>query len=52
MKNNAYFSFNRPKDFITVFGPHVISEFPHVKPKIAPSVNCKPNIVISRRPSY
>jgi hypothetical protein len=46
MKNHANFSFQRPKDFITVFGPHVISEFPHLKLKVSPSVRQK--IVISR----
>lgn len=49
MKNNAYFSFQRPKDFLTVFGPHVIQEFPYIKSKIAPCVNAKPtNIVLQR----
>ena len=48
MKNNAYFSLNRPKDFISVFGPHVLQEFPHVKPKAAQGVPAKPKIVIQR----
>lgn len=49
MKNHASFSYARPKDFITVFGPHVMLEFPHIKAKIAPDVNCKPtNIVLQR----
>ena len=51
MKNYAYFSLSKPKDFITVFGPHVMSEFPHVKPKTATSVNVRPKIVLSRVPS-
>jgi hypothetical protein len=48
MKNNAYFSFQRPKDFITIFGKDVMQLFPHVMPKTATSVNCKPKIVIQR----
>jgi hypothetical protein len=35
MKNNAYLSMHKPKDFITVFGPHVLSEFPNALPKTA-----------------
>jgi hypothetical protein len=46
MKNYAYFSFQRPKDFITVFGRDVKEKFPHVMPKTATSVNVKPKIVI------
>ncbi len=35
MKNNAYLSMNKPKDFLTVFGPHVLCEFPNALPKTA-----------------
>lgn len=49
MKNHAYFSVSRPKDFITVFGPHVLQEFPHVKPKTATSVNVKPSRIVIQR---
>ena len=48
MKNNAYFSFQRPKDFITVFGQHVLEEFPHVLHKTSSLVNVKPKIEIRR----
>jgi hypothetical protein len=48
MKNNANFSYQRPKDFITVFGQHVMEEFPHALPKTSSQVNVKPKIEIKR----